>query len=241
MPIMVGDRLNALQLAEVCVEAGMQAVEITCRRERVKEELRAIKSRFPDLIVLVGSIVEEPRLLAYLRTIRSGMPSMEELADCGADGFVSQYCFRSETLERYADSHLLIPGVETVREATEAIRYGAHFVKFVSVSPERIGQINSDATHRLFPIFYTGGITVPLIAAYLGKGAVLLGGGWDMMLGDQYIRQQDNPEPTVLHEKLMRYVSEFRQCRTPAADGCEAPETADDDYLRQLRHYHPFA
>lgn len=241
LPIMVGDRLNALDLADACVKAGVSAIEITCRRRGVLEEIRQIKLRYPKLLVLTGSVVEEPKLLKYLRQQRDDYPTMEELVACGVDGFVAQFCFSNEALLRYSNSHIMIPGVETIKEATEAIRYGAHFVKFCAVSPERIGQINSEATFKLLPVFYTGGASTERIQAYVKAGAALLGGGWDLMLGNRYEAQQEKAEPEVLLASVKAYLDAFQAARMSTVPDYGQQLLADSEvYLKGLRHYHPF-
>lgn len=242
VPIFVNDRLDALTLAEICVDAGFRAIEITCRRSGICKEIRQIRERFPELLILVGSVVEESVLLPYLRTKRADFPSMEQLAELGVDGFVAQLPFSHRTLTAYASEFLMIPGVETIREAVNALNAGAHFVKFCSAPPNRMKQINSEATYRLFPIFYTGGATLESVGAYIQSGAVLLGGGWDLMLAEQYEQMQTALDPHLAAARLTAYGKAHHEARAQINSHWMRDMRAEPaEYLSRLSHFHPFA
>lgn len=241
MPIFVNDALDASQLAEACVTSGCKAIEVTCRRPNAVEEIRAIRRAYPDLIILAGSVVEDSVLLAYLQNKRPGFPSMQRLEDAGVDGFVAQFPFSEDTIRAYAHRSILIPGVETLAEAVSALRAGAHFCKFCSSSPTRIQQLNSEATHRLLPIFYTGGASLTLIPEYVRAGAAMIGGGWDLMLADLDLEDRVPYHADLLVERLLRFKQTVHEARMEHHAGFAERWSADPDtYLRGLTHYHPF-
>jgi hypothetical protein len=101
MPIFVNDRLDAVELAGICVAAGFKAVEITCRISRVLKEIKSVKMTYPELLVLVGSVVDDGVLLPFLKSRQEDFPSMEQLAAVGADGFVARLPFSEVTLRKY--------------------------------------------------------------------------------------------------------------------------------------------
>lgn len=235
MPIFVKDNWDALLLAEACVAAGARAVEVTCRRPNATEEISRIKRTYPGLLVLAGSVVEEPKLHRYLARRRPDAPTVGELADAGVDGFVAQLPFSPEMLGKYSRHFICIPGVETLQEGVQALRHGAHFVKYCSATPLRISQLNSEATHRLLPIFYTGGASLDKIPAYIQAGAAIIGGGWDLML------QGSGLLPGVagadeLAEKLAEYLQTVQSARRSLA----ATAADEQDFWSRLDHYHPF-
>lgn len=241
VPIFVNDKLDAVRLAEVCAQRGCRAIELTCRRARVMDEIRDIRRNFPDLLILVGSVVDRSVLLPYLQSRRTDFPDMEQLADLGADGFVSQLPMSERTIRQYAGRSLLIPGVETLCEAVAALDAGAHFVKFVSCPPSRVKQINSDATHRLFPVFYTGGAHAEIVPEYIRAGAALIGGGWDIILGGKYEAMQDDFDAKTAGEALERFLRAVQRARAEIAPYRDHPAAIDEEgYLQSLSHYHPF-
>lgn len=241
IPIFVNDRLNALRLADICVQCGCTVVEVTCRRPGVVEEIRAIRRSFPDLIILAGSVVDHSVLLPYLRGKKPGFPTMEQLADAGADGFVSQLPMSPQTMMKYAETSLLIPGVETLSEAVTALNAGAHFAKFVSSPPSRIKLLSNDAVHRLIPIFYTGGAHPGVIPEYVRAGAALIGGGWDIMLADEYETMQAAFDAKTAADRLGTFMQAVRDARSGIAPYKDhSASMTPDDYLQSLIHYHPF-
>ncbi len=241
LPIFVGDSLDSVALADVCVDAGCKAVEITCRRPSVLEEIRDVKKKYPGLLVLAGSTVDNDRIVLHLKKYNFGMAALKELAEAGADGFVARLPFMPETFEKYGKDFILIPGVETVKEAYESLLYGAHFVKFCGIAPGRAAEINSAATHGIFPLFVTGGVTEEKIPLYVRAGVSLLAAGWDVMLGDIYEKQQaDFCHETAL-ARLREYMGAFTRARRehlPCYD--EIAGLGSDEYINSLKHYHLF-
>jgi len=88
VPIFVKDDFDAVFLAECSVAAGYRAIEITCRRDNVVDEIKCVKSAFPDLVVMVGSIVDDGPMLDKIKQQRPDFPSIEQLLDLGIDGLV---------------------------------------------------------------------------------------------------------------------------------------------------------
>jgi 2-dehydro-3-deoxyphosphogluconate aldolase/(4S)-4-hydroxy-2-oxoglutarate aldolase len=239
VPIFVADRFDALALAEAAQEAGATAIEITCRRPMARVEVRQVKQSFQDLIVLVGSVVDDGPLLDHLRRRDPQFPSIAQLVDAGADGFVSALPLTASTIERYAPTHLMIPGVETLSEAVAAVQHGAHFAKLFTADlaggASRVARLTCAATHGLVPLFVTGGITLPRVAEYLNAGAAVVGSGWDVICGVDYLSLQEGDDRTKLVRQLRGFIAGAAVARPPR------PDVDDHTYVKSLPHYSPFS
>lgn len=216
-------------MEDSCVAAGAAAIEITCRRPRLCDDIRRVREAFPDLLILVGSVVDDGPMLRFLQSRRPDMPSLGALADLGVDGFVSAMPLSRQTLERFSTTHLLVPGVETVAEAVAAVEAGAHCAKFFTASlsgaEHRIRLLTSPPLHRLLPIFVTGGVTLPRIDAYFQAGAALL--------GPAYMDQQSRPDTGALAAALRSFLDETHRAR-------RRYHPASPTTLHTIPHYHPF-
>ena len=242
IPIFVSDNFDAVQLAESCIEAGAKGIEITCRRKNVVDEIRRIRRDFPELIIMVGSVVDDGPMLDFLKHRREDMPSMGELAELEIDGMVSMMPMSVKTIEKFSDDYIMVPGVETFNDAVQAVEAGAHFAKFFNAvnsgGPKRISLATCAAMHGLLPVFVTGGVTLEKIKHYLDSGTAMVGSGWDVILGDKYQEAQEKPETKILTKELKRFIDETAQIR-----GIYQPlntESEQKKYLDAVTHYHPF-
>lgn len=246
VPIFVADRFDAVMLAEASIAAGARVIEVTCRRAEALSEIQRIKARFPELIVLAGSTVDDGAMLHFLKRRRTPpMPSLADLASAGADGFVSAMALSTTTIARWSRTHLLIPGVETVSEAVAVLEAGAHFAKLFTADlvggPARVRRMTSAPLHGLLPLFVTGGISLQRIAEYVDAGAILLGAGWDLMLADRYQPLQNEPHSTALAEALKSFLVAMSDARKTFAPRIASLSVVEGRQLVDaLPHYHPF-
>jgi len=245
LPIFVDDGFDAVFLADVCVEGGCSVIETTCRRPNVLEEIKRIKQQHPSLKILVGSTVDSDRFVSFLNDKGKEFPSLDVLADIGVDGFVSLFPFLDQTLEKYRNTHFLMPGVETVGEAYKAVDKGAHFAKLFAAAihggADYVRHFCTAPTHKLLPLFVTGGVTTQRIPEYLTAGAVLLGGGWDLMLGDEYNGLRERNKRETLVNALKKFRDVFHDARRLLCPHFyEALDETDETYLAAIHHYHPF-
>lgn len=242
VPIFVSDRFDAVQLAEAAVAAGAKAVEITCRRATVCEDIRRVRAALPDLMILVGSTVDDGPILDFLQRRRPEMPSLAQLADLGVDGFVSALPLSLDTIARWSATHLLIPGVETVGEAVRAVEAGAHFAKFFNTSSlgehRRVALATSAALHAALPIFVTGGVILAKVDAYVEARSAVLGSGWDVILGERYRAAEEDPQTVALASALREYMTTMAESRSRHQPQLGGNSTVE--YLGNLPHYHPF-
>lgn len=242
LPIFVRDHFDAVQLTEACVRAGARAVEITCQRGKVTDEIRRIREAFPNLLILVGSCVDDGPMLQFLRKRRPDVPAIGELCDIGVDGFVSAMPLSLETVARLSETHLVIPGVETVTEAVAAVEAGAHFAKLFNVSRvgehRRVAFATSKPVYGLLPILATGNVTVDKIEPYVKAHVALVGAGWDRLLGQRYEAMQDRPDLDAMASICRSYLDTMAAARRehqPELSGNNAQQ-----YLKSIPHYHPF-
>jgi len=241
VPIFIHDGRDAVALAEVCVAAGSRVVEITCRRPDAAEDIRRVASAFPSLVILAGSVADDGLLLSYLKSKTPSFPSLDELADAGAHGFVSALPLSLPTVAKWSGSHLLAPGCETIREAVDLIEAGSAFAKFFTTSllggSKRVAQIASAPLHGVLPLFVTGGVSLESVPDFLRAGAAVLGSGWDMMLGETNLNLQTGPGREYFCDRLTVFLEETKKTTGP-----NRPEVSLDDaaYLQALTHYIPF-
>jgi 2-keto-3-deoxy-6-phosphogluconate aldolase len=244
VPICVGDRFDIQVLARASVEAGVKAIEITCRRPNARAEIGLVKRDFPQLVVLVGSVVDEGPMLKHLRRRQPQMPSIADLLDAGADGIVSALPLRPETVARVSRTHLVIPGVESMTEVVQAVEHGAHFAKLFTADLmggcDRVRRLTCAATHGLPPLFVTGGIIQRRIRDYLEAGAAMLGSGWDVILGDRYAALQDRPNQAEMAVALRGFLDAFHASRTKLMPTwAESAHMSDNAFVASLAHYVP--
>ncbi|MFH0797501.1 MAG: bifunctional 4-hydroxy-2-oxoglutarate aldolase/2-dehydro-3-deoxy-phosphogluconate aldolase [Candidatus Omnitrophota bacterium] len=197
VPILVDDDFDPFVLCGAVVDAGVPAVEFTLRRNDI-ENIPLIRKEFPGLSLLIGSTFDHPAMVSFLKKRRT-FYSLEELAEMGADGFVSMVPFHAETYRRFAGRKLLIPGVASPGEGIEHLGFGADLIKFVGVSPEYLKMMRSP-THGVIPIFYTGGVTLERIPSYVESGALVMGAGFEVIAGGR-----QNADRAFFTERLIAY------------------------------------
>ncbi len=110
VPIFVADRFDAVLLAEAAVVAGAEVVEITCRRSGVCDDIERSKRAFPELMILVGSTVDDGPMLDFLQRRRPDMPSIGQVCDLGVDGIVSAMPLSLDTVALLGSGWDLILG-----------------------------------------------------------------------------------------------------------------------------------
>ncbi len=211
VPILVKDDNDPLVLCGAAVDAGIPAVEFTLRRSDI-EKIPLIRKEFPGLILLIGSTLDHPLMVSFLKK-RRAFYSLGELAEMGADGFVSMVPFHVETYRLFAGRKLLIPGVTSPGEGIEHLGFGADLIKFVGVSPEYLKMMRPP-THGVIPVFYTGGVTLERIPSYVESGALVLGAGFEVIA-----RGQQNAGQAFFTEQLIGYRETIASARKKAGCG----------------------
>ena len=212
MPIFIHDDLDSKMLVAGAVEAGCMVLEYTCRRHDAREIIPWIKREYPHVAVFGASLVDGPKSSLFLSKHRPNFITIEEIVDLGVDGLISFLKFRPETYERYTNDLVMIPGVHTYNEALEQLELGADFVKILGNTPygAKIISFGRKATHELFPIMITGGMTEKTIPQFIKEGATLVTAGFDVILKKE-IEKGEGITQQVVSAAVKRYIDATRE------------------------------
>ncbi len=216
VPIVIQDRLPPLDCLAVVVEAGIEAVEISCRHPEALSLIAGAKREFPDLAVGAATLLEDGRLRDWVNATGRPVPGIDEVVEAGADFLVSLLPFRGPTYTKYADSRAIIAGVATPGEGQQALDWGANLLKFVN--PRLLGGPDyfkglDPATYKSFPFFVTGGMRPELLPGYIEANILAVGAGFDLVLSADYAALQDDFRPERLREALVAYVASLDAAR----------------------------
>ncbi|MDZ4803161.1 MAG: hypothetical protein SGI92_33800, partial [Bryobacteraceae bacterium] len=156
-----------------------------CRRPDARHVIPWIKREFPDMVVMVATLMDGPKLESYLGKSREGFLSVQEAVDLGADALVSFMRFRPKTYAKYARDCVMIAGVATQNEALDQLELGADLVKATvhTVSGSEFVSKTSVATHNCLPFFVSGGVNHTNLETYIQAGVVVAAAGFDVLLG----------------------------------------------------------
>jgi 2-dehydro-3-deoxyphosphogluconate aldolase/(4S)-4-hydroxy-2-oxoglutarate aldolase len=168
VPVVVLDDVEfAVPLAEVFLEAGLPAIEITLRTESALACVERIAKAVPDLVVGAGSIRDREQIPAVI--------------DAGGRFAVSPG--HSNSLCVAAMDHKLpfVPGAVTASEVLALREWGYSLVKFfpaeLAGGLKMIQALSAPLPETRF--FPTGGITPENAPAYLAAPQVAcVGGSW---------------------------------------------------------------
>jgi 2-keto-3-deoxy-6-phosphogluconate aldolase len=221
VPIITGDALPPLPCLEQIQAAGIEAVEISCRRPDAVRLIAEAKRQFPDMAVGAATLLEEGRMRDHVNSTGHYVPAIDEAVDAGADFIVSLLPFREPTYERHAGRVAIIAGVKTPGEAAQALDWGANMVKFVT--PHLVGgpeffTAMDPATYRCFPYFVTGGMKYGVLPGYVAAGVLAFGSGLELVLGPEYRSCQAVFEPEPLRLGLGNYLRTLARTRRQFQD-----------------------
>ena len=216
VPIVIQDRLPPLACLEVVLEAGLEAVEISCRHPEALSLIARAKGELPELAVGAATLLENGRLREWVNATGRPVPSIDQVVDAGADFLVSLLPFREPTYEKHAAGHVIIAGVGSPGEGHQALDWGANLLKFVN--PQLLGgppyfKGLDPATYKSFPFFVTGGMRPELLPGYIEANILAVGAGFDLILGPEYGALQEDFRPERLREALISYVQTLDAAR----------------------------
>lgn len=217
LPNFINDSLDPVNLAAAAHDAGIRAMEISCRRPDTLAVLQKLKNKFPDMSFGVSSLIEDGPYCDFLQKRGPRFPSIKEAAENGADFLVSMIAFNAETYQRHKNIPI-IPGVETPNEAKIQLDYGASLVKFSA--PDLSGgpayfkmMVNSAPIHFGLPLLITGGMKPELIERYVAVGMLVAVAGFDLILGESYQEMQKKPGRKAIIDALAAYTKAFADAR----------------------------
>jgi len=217
LPNFINDALCPLKLAKAAREAGILAMEISCRRPDTLDVLARLKKEFPDMSFGVSSLIEDGPYYDFLQKRGPRFPSIKTAAENGADFLVSMIAFNAETYRRHKNIPI-IPGVETPNEAIVQLGYGASLVKFSA--PMLKGgpvyfktMVNSGPIHFGLPLLITGGMRPDMIGKYVEVGMLVAVAGFDLILGEKYNAMRRKPDMQAVKDALADYIKAFADAR----------------------------
>jgi len=236
VPIFVDDELDSQMLVEACLAAGMKGIEYTLRRRDAHRMIPWIREKYPDLYLLVGSTLDDERIVRRMKRKHPQLLTIAELDAMGVDGYVSMIGWHEETIRRYADSRIIIPTAMTVNEAFFQVGAGAHFIKLAGSDLGLVRRCRGDAAFGYCPIMVTGGVTAERVEEVMGAGAILCATGFDLTL-----KGLENPSLDQVTEVMKTYLDAAKRAREAVWPGVAAAAASDDEsWLDALPHYHPF-
>ena len=170
VPVLVlNDVDSGLKMCEVLAECGLPAAEITFRTTAAEAVIKAASSRFPELYLGAGTVLNSRDL--------------HRAFDAGAKFAVAPGFNPTIVKEAVANGFAFAPGVCTPSEVEQAMEFGCRFLKFFPA--EASGGINflksliAPYKHLGVRFMPTGGVTTANVAEYLAvKEIVAVGGTW---------------------------------------------------------------
>ncbi len=108
--VVIEDEAQALGLAQALLDGGISVIEITLRNEFGVKAIEIIKQKYPQMVVLAGTVNTEAQMVAVVKA--------------GVDGIISPGLTPAllETAKRQNIPYL--PGVGTASEVLIAIEHG---------------------------------------------------------------------------------------------------------------------
>ena len=231
LPIYVHDPFDSRTLIEGAIEAGCTVLEYTCRRHDARQMIPWIKKHYPEVTVFGATMMDGPRVSAFLAQKREHFIPIEEMVDLGVDGLVSFMRYLPETYEKYAKDLVMIPGVGSANEAMDQLEWGADFVKISTGKQAGVDLFMGTrvGAHHALPVLCSGGVTVERAGEFIGAGAVLCSAGFDLVLKDRMCSPND-VDTALVRERVGAYltqISETRRATQPEVAQAVASGRAD--------------
>ncbi len=192
---------EANKVAEVLIEVGVSAIEITMSikgAERVIENL--IKQYKGKIIIGAGTVLSKEEA--------------ELVINSGAE-FVVSPCFLEEVIDVAKGNNIPVaPGTFTPTEIIKAKRYGADFIKVFPASLAG-GAKFIKAVKAVYPdidLMPTGGVNVGTVIEFLEAGATMLGVGSDIV-NKKLVKERRYEEIRERARKIIEKVKEYKERR----------------------------
>ena len=237
IPIFTHDAWDPRRKVEACAQAGARVIEYTLRCPDARELIPWIRCEHPDLVLLVGSTLDDEGIVRERRRQFPQLMSVAELADLGVHGFVSMIGWSAASIRRYCRTHVLAPSASTLTEAFQQTAAGAHFQKMLGNNLDFVKLCRAVPTFDFCPVMVTGGMTLERLPEAIAAGAMVIGSGFDLTLKS---RPADLPtkEIAAVTAAYIAAVQAARARKFPAlAAAANAPAAA---WLAALPHWHPF-
>lgn len=237
MPIFVDDGFEPKMLIEACLDAGMKCIEYTQRKPDSDKMIPWIREQYPDLHLLVGSTIDDEKIVRERRRQFPNLLTIAELEAFEPAGYVSMLGWSEQSIKKYCGQRIVIPSSSTANDAFTQTSWGGHFVKLNGFNPDLVKRLRAPAAFDYCPIMAVGGMTPERIPEAVQAGAVLVGAGFDMSL---------KGEPKDISKKKVAEIMKRHLEATRAARAAKWPAMAKAiggdlrTWLNSLPHYHPF-
>lgn len=167
--LVIDNAADAVPLAEVLLESGIAAMELTLRTAGAIDALKAIRQHVPDIIAGVGTVLTREQV----RVVR----------DSGAAFGVSPGLNPNVLDEARSLGFSFAPGVMTPSDIELALELGCRTMKFFPAEPSGgLKYLHSAAapyTHLGIQFMPLGGLNAANMKSYLEDPLVLaIGGSW---------------------------------------------------------------
>lgn len=184
---------ETLRIAKACLDGGVKSIEVSFTVSTALKTMELIKSELPEMIICAGTVLDET-------TARLAILNGAEL--------VLSPAF-SEEVAKICNLYQVpyAPGCNSVTEITEALRFGASFIKvFPGSTLGGVKEVKTICTPIPFmPVLISGGANLENYQAFLNAGADCVSFG--------SIFNGDSEE--IVHNAVLlnRILNEFRKSK----------------------------
>lgn len=165
--VVIEDEEQALGLAQALLDGGISVIEITLRNAYGVKAIEVIKQRFPEMVVLAGTVNTEQQ--------------MADVVNAGVDGIISPGISVSLLQEAVRHNIPYLPGVGTASEVMLAIQHGLTECKlFPATVVGGIGALKAyNGPFSQVQFCPTGGVSEANYQDFLALPNVMcVGGSW---------------------------------------------------------------
>jgi 2-dehydro-3-deoxyphosphogluconate aldolase / (4S)-4-hydroxy-2-oxoglutarate aldolase len=188
---------QAIYAAQTLYEAGLPVVEITLTLHEAPKVIETLASRFAELIVGAGTVLDEA--------------SAQRSIDAGAR-FITSPGFIPEVVACAKRAGVVVfPGALTPSEVIECWKAGADFVKIFPAAtvggPHYVRALKVPLPQ--IPLIVTGGVNQLTAFDYIRSGASAIGVGRELLPPEALVHRQTN-RIEQLAGRFLKMVSEAR-------------------------------
>ena len=170
VPVLVLNDLDSgLKMCEVLAECGLPAAEITFRTKAAESIIRAASTRFPELYLGAGTVLN--------------VDDLKRAFDAGSKFAVAPGFNPTVVRAAVSAGYAIAPGVCTPGEIEQAMELGCRFLKFFPAEAaggtKMLKSLIAPYKHLGVRFMPTGGVTTANVLDYLAiKEVVAVGGTW---------------------------------------------------------------
>lgn len=214
--IAIDDAKDAEPLAKALIDGGLPAAEVTFRTDAAEEAIRIISSKFPEMVVGAGTVLNKDQA--------------DRAKAAGAKFIVSPGFNRSNVEYIQSIGVPVVPGTASPGEVEQAIELGLEAVKFFPAEQNGgIAKIKAMAApYNKMYFMPTGGVNAKNLNDYLSFNKVFCAGG-SWMVKKELIAAGQFDEITQMTKEAVRTMLGFtlKHIGINQDDAATAEKTAD--------------